>query len=355
MFTLLFFSLSYSFLSPSINECRLDFLCQTSLSCIFSQYRHKMHLRSKFSMMLAFEIPAICFSIIIFAYFALNRTVRAKVQNHGWFVLLVVNFIQLVIDLPMPMSYYYLDKIFPASNAYCVWWTWCEFSLNTIGLFLMAWISVERHILIFHSHAIFQVRLKKWMYHFVPIAICLIWTPLFYFVIIVISPYCTTEWDFDVVICGVPCYYIEKSVGQFNVVFNIAIPLLVILIANVVLIIRVSYEKISRHQTINWRSHRKMIFQLWTISSVYLAFWLPLMMTKFIQITFIPSFMIDHLDTIIFVVYFVPLFLPMVCLSILPGLVKKLIKCIQKPKLNRIGVTLRIVGERQAAPNITNR
>ncbi|UJR24164.1 hypothetical protein I4U23_027130 [Adineta vaga] len=301
-----------------------------------------MYSTSKFSILLAFEIPAIIFSIIIFAYFAVNRTARTKVQNHGWLVLLIVSFIQVIINLPMPISYYYLGRVVPASDTYCAWWTWFEFSLNTIGIFLMAWISIERHIFVFYSNAIFQGRFKKWICHFIPIIICLTWTPFFYFLVVVISPYCSQEWDFNVIICGVPCYYINKSVGQFNFLFNVAFPILIILIVNVLLVIRVNYEKISHHQKINWRNHRKMILQLWTISSIYLLCWLPLMITKFVQITVMPTFMVDHLDIFLFAVYLVPLLLPM------------------KRNQNIVGVTLigvptRIVGRRQIVFNMTNR
>ncbi|CAF3309515.1 unnamed protein product [Rotaria socialis] len=144
------------------------------------------------------------FSILIIAYFARNHEVRSKFKNHGWFVLIIVNFTQLLLDLPMPMNYYRMGTVWPASNEYCVWWTWCEFSLNTIGLFLMAWVLVERYVLIFHPHAMIQSRWKKWIFHFTPIILSLIWAPTLYLVLVVISPYCTNEWDFGSVNCGIP-------------------------------------------------------------------------------------------------------------------------------------------------------
>ncbi|CAF1334183.1 unnamed protein product [Adineta ricciae] len=311
-----------------------------------------MQSASKFSILLALEIPAIFFSIIIFVYFAANRMARSKFQNHGWLVLVTISFIQIVIDLPMPMSFYYVGRVIPASDLYCVWWTWSEFSLNTIGIFLMAWISVERYIFIFYSHTIFQGRFKKWMYHFIPIGICLCWTPFFYCLVVIISPYCSQTWSFDLIICGVPCYYIKKSVGEFNFLFNVALPVSVIFLVNLLLLIRVNYEKISRHRRINWRNHRKMILQLWIISSIYLICWLPLMITKFVQITVMPTLMVDYLDIILFNVYLVPLFLPMVCLSTLPKLVRKLTRFIHERNRNKVGVTIvigvhqRIGGER---------
>jgi hypothetical protein len=94
----------------------------------------------------------------------------------------------------------------------------------------------------------------------------------------------------------------------------------------------------SRHRVINWRRHRKMVLQLWIVSSLYMAFWLPMTITQLIQITVMPSFMIDQLETILYVVYFIPIFLPMICLSALPELVKIIINIIPPTNLNAIGV-----------------
>ncbi|CAF1490035.1 unnamed protein product [Adineta steineri] len=211
----------------------------------------------------------------------------------------------------MPMSYYYLNYIWPSTNAYCVWWTWCEFSLSTIGLYLMAWISIERHLLIFHEHTIFQVRWKKWIFHFIPIAFSLMWAPLFFLFLVVIHPFCTNVWIFNLPLCGFPCYAENKILHKFDFIFNILFPILIIMLANVTLIIRVLYQKMSRQRVINWRRHLKMMLQLWIVSSLYMGFWLPLVITLFIEMTTQPLFMINQLETMQFAPYFVPLFLPM--------------------------------------------
>ncbi|CAF1297473.1 unnamed protein product [Adineta steineri] len=293
----------------------------------------------KFILILTFEIPAIFVSILIFLHFAVHHESRSKLKNHGWFILLLVNFIQLTVDLPMPMSFYYINRIWPKTNAYCVWWTWFEFSLNTIGLFLMSWISIQRHLFIFYPQTIFGNTSKKWILHILPIILCLSWTPLFYFMIVVLSPYCVTIWDFNSVICGIPCYFTANFIGQFDFIFNIAFPVMIIMFANVTLIIRVIYQKRSRHQTIHRQRHRRMVLQLWIVSSLYMACWLPMTITQLIQITLMPSFMIDQLETILFIVYFTPLLLPIICLSVLPELLTKIRSFIRKStRDNRVHV-----------------
>ncbi|CAF3689020.1 unnamed protein product [Rotaria sp. Silwood1] len=304
--------------------------------------------------MLIFEIPAITVAIVIFIHIALNRANRSKIKNHGWLILIIVNLFQLLIDLPMPMSYYYLETVWPAFYQYCIWWTWCEFSVNAIGLFLMTWISIERHVIIFQPNTILQKPWKKWMFHFIPLILCLIYTPTLYFVLIVISPYCNTLWDFNYISCGSPCYFTTNFLGQFDFIFNVALPVFVIALANLSLLSRVIYQKMSHNQIIRWRNHRKMVIQLWIISSLYMACWLPVTIVSLIQITVIPSFMADQMDVISFSIYLIPLFLPIICLSTFPDLIQKIVNTIGIRGRNIIGIANITRTVEQTATN-TNR
>jgi len=98
-----------------------------------------------------------------------------------------------------------------------------------------------------------------------------------------------------------------------------------------------------------------MILQLWIVSSLYLGFWLPVVITELIQITVLPSFMIDQLETMLFFIYFIPLFLPMICLSTLPELMKKIMNIFALQQLNVIGVVSHNREERQKGTIAVNR
>ena len=300
-----------------------------------------MERQIKFILLLIFQIPAIFISILIFLYFAFNRTARSKPKNHIWIILLIVNFFYLVTDLPMSMSYLYQGKVWPEENAYCVWWTWYEFSLDALGLYLMAWASIERHFFVFHSHTIMRVRWKIWILHFIPIFLCFIWILAFHFVFIVISPTCINTWTFDENMCGIACFFTDDNgvYGMVEFMVNVVFPLAMITFANIALIVRVIYQKVSHHQLVNWRRHRKMTFQLWLISSLYLAFWLPFTLSKLIQYTIMPTFFLDQYDTMLFILYFIPLLLPIVCLNTYPELLKKIRGIVRRrTRRNRIGI-----------------
>ncbi|CAF0934147.1 unnamed protein product [Rotaria sp. Silwood1] len=281
----------------------------------------------KFAVLLALQIPSILVSLTIFIYFGYNHTALVKYHNHSILILLLINFFQVISDLPMPMSFFHLNGIVqPATSAYCTWWTWYEFSLNTTNGFIMAWISIERHLLIFHSYFIRNIGIRKRrLLQIVPLVFCCIWGPLYYTYAIIISSMCTNTRYFDSLLCGMPCY-LFTSWGTFDLFFDVIFPVLTIFIFNLALFVRVIQQKLIAAGPIrnNWRRQRKMAFQLGIISFVYLAVWIPLSIAQLGQIYIDSNFLFTQLDTFNFLVYIVPLVLPMVCLMSMPELIKKL-------------------------------
>ena len=280
---------------------------------------------TRFAILISFEIPSILISLVIFIYFAVDRRTRAR-RNHSILLLLTINFFQVLTDLPMPISYFRLKGfVQPATSAYCIWWTWYEFSLNTINGWLMAWISIERHLLIFHSHSIQNLApWKQKLLHTAPLISCTVWGPLYYLLTIVISPVCTNQWRYDSLLCGLPCYLLTNF-GTFDLFFDIIIPVSIIFLSNLALFLRIVYRNtigLGRIRNRN-RRHRKMAFQLGLISFVYLVVWMPLSILQLGLIYVSPTFLLDYFDISNFLVYIVPLILPMIYLMSLPELWKK--------------------------------
>ncbi|CAF1198631.1 unnamed protein product [Adineta ricciae] len=238
----------------------------------------------------------------------------------------------------MPISFYYLERIWPATNTYCVWWNWYEYSSNTAGVILMAWASIERYFFIFYPRFLLGEWWKKWCFHFIPIYLCILWPSSWYFAVSVISPGCVNVWQFDQVICGVPCFTMIYGgiLGVLHLLLNIMIPIFVIVATNIALISRVICEKFARRQIVNWPRQRRMAFQLWFVSSLYMTGWLPLTFTGLVQFTGRPTFMMEHLSNIYFALYFVPLLLPIVCLCLFPDVVKITRELLKRRRINRV-------------------
>ncbi|CAF1987678.1 unnamed protein product [Rotaria magnacalcarata] len=272
---------------------------------------------TKFAILIAFEIPSILVSILIFVHFGWNRNTPIKNHNHSILVLLVVNFVQVTTDIPMPMDFYRLDGIVqPATSTYCTWWIWYEFSLNIINSYLMEWISIERHLLIFHSSFLRNLGAKKRrLLRIIPLVLCIIWPPIYYCIVVIISPMCENTRYFNSLLCGMPCY-LRTNWGTFDLFFNIIFPVLIISIFNLTLVVRVTNQSlmvVGRVQN-NLRKQRKLTLQLGMISFVYLAVWIPLSIAQLGQIYTGPNYLLAQSDTFNFLVYLVPLVLPIVCL-----------------------------------------
>lgn len=201
----------------------------------------------------------------------------------------------------------------------------------------MLWASIERHIIIF-SQTIFQIRWKRIAFHYVPLSVAILY-PLISYIYLIFIYDCVNHWDYRELLCTAPCFYDNKFLGSMDWLFNIIIPAFAIVIFNVLLIIRVIYRSKGVRQNLDRiKKNRKMTIQLFAISSLFLVFWLPIAVTGLIQQFFSPTFLIDvQFNVFFYLIYFIQLLLPMICLFSLPDLKKTLLtKIIRWRRRNRI-------------------
>lgn len=183
----------------------------------------------------------------------------------------------------------------------------------------MFWASIERHLIIF-SHTIFQIQCKRIIFHYLPLIISIFYTPICYTCLIFLYN-CVNNWNYYELLCTAPCYSQNRILGSFDWLINMIIPAFSIAIANLILIIRVTFRSnrliTNRSRT---KKNRKMTLQLLLISSLFLIFWLPIAITGLIQQFISPTFLIDFQFNIFFyLIYFIQLLLPFVCLICLPN------------------------------------
>jgi hypothetical protein len=190
---------------------------------------------------------------------------------------------------------------------------------------LVFWATIERHIIIF-SNLIFQTPWKRITFHYLPLSIAILYTPIWYGYLIFIYN-CVNNWDYNQLLCTSPCFYQNKIIGIIDWLFNIIIPVFSIVLTNIILIIRVIFRSNRLIDNIErTKKNRKMTIQLLTISSLFLIFWLPIAITGLIQQFFSPTFLIDiQFNIFFYLIYFIQLFLPFICFISLPEL-KKIIK-----------------------------
>jgi hypothetical protein len=150
----------------------------------------------KFWILLIFSIPSIICSILILIYFYQQRH-HILLYHHLTLVLIIISFLQMTTNIPFVMSYYHSSTVILASNAFCIWWNWWEYSLNGILLFIMAWGSIERHLLIFHWTTM-NTRRKRILFHLGSMLLAGLYPLIFYFIVLVLNP-CKNQWNYDAV------------------------------------------------------------------------------------------------------------------------------------------------------------
>ncbi|CAF0964863.1 unnamed protein product [Adineta ricciae] len=272
----------------------------------------------KFIILITLQIPGILLMIFIFLFFTLHPYTLKKLQNQALFILLITNSIRLIGTMPMPIDFYRRGYIFLATSAYCTCWTFLEYSLAVIGEYLMATISVQRHVTIFHPN-IFQTFKKSILFFYLPLAFSVAYPIIFYVYAVLLYPCDGAQWDYSIIACGyMNCYYNNNKLAVFDWVVHNILPIVVIILANVTLITRVIVGKLRRNQAIHWRQQRTMTLQLLSISSLYVVAWSPTIIVGLIQQATSINFGDVQAAYITDLIYLSCLLLPWVCLGQLP-------------------------------------
>ncbi|CAF1165629.1 unnamed protein product [Adineta ricciae] len=181
----------------------------------------------------------------------------------------------------------------------------------------MAFASIERHWLIFYPKFIDNPR-RKFLFHYCPLAFCFFYPFMFYVSAIFIHQ-CQPYYDYNVLTCLWPCYFLNRIWASVDQYFNTYAPLLSIPIFCSALYLRVFLQKRTmKQQAFKWCRDKKMILQLWAISSLYLAVWMPMQICIFINVYWDPLFLLQaQIDYMYLLPYFLHLIYPFFLLIIL--------------------------------------
>ena len=244
---------------------------------------HANHI--KFGVLVVLQAVSIpCFLYVFFQFYR-QRQLRQSLSCHIMLLLLINSFLFVTIALPLTEVYLYRSYVSPASVTFCNFWNWFHYSLNITNIFLMAFASIEQHWLIFYPAFIRHIG-KKVLFHFCPIAFCLLYPTMFYFILILVHS-CRVSYNFDLLLCKWPCFYRSKFFTQFDLYFNNYTPLIVIPVFCAILYVRVFIKKRSlKLEAFKWKRDKKMIIKLWAISSLYLGMWMPLQLLGIINLYF---------------------------------------------------------------------
>lgn len=265
-----------------------------------------------------------CYLFVIY-HLAVKKDARKLLHNHAIVVMLIFNFIHLTIYVSILMNFLMYGYMSFMTPALCLVEQYVDYGIWFGAIFLMVWISIERHILIFHSTLITTTR-GRFLFHYLPLTAFTLYAPVLYFYFIFIYP-CKPTYDATSDLCGGLCY--RRTVPAWYIWYesfvNYTIPILLIAVLGIFLILRVISQKHRSRQAFRWRRYRKMVFQLLLMLSVYLICDLPYIVIIIVRWSGIPTFGSNVLTPYISHLTYVPaIILPYAILLTLPELKQKL-------------------------------
>ncbi|CAF1183361.1 unnamed protein product [Adineta ricciae] len=278
----------------------------------------------QFWLFLVFVIPSILCSIFTIYHLLMNRTLRNALNNHVVIIILILSLIFDLTDVVWLIDYFRTGTASLSTYAFCLIWTYMDFSLFATVIILVAWASIERHILIFHKRLV-ATRMKRFVFHYLPMSIFTIYPLSYYFAMFYILP-CNITPDYTQSRCGLAyCAFSSASNGKWNGIANNIVPIFIIVMFNLALIARIWYTKYRTGQRFQWKNYRKLAGQLLAISSIFFIFIFPPMLLYTAYSIGLPfDFATDYYIVSLFLTYFGALLVPVVCAVSLSELRTKL-------------------------------
>lgn len=265
-------------------------------------------------------VPSIIVSIFNLYHLLSSRALRTAINNHAIILLLWFGLILELTDVTWLIYFYFNNIVLSQTPAFCLAWVFLGVGIFSSISILMAWASIERHIIIFHQKLVATAR-TRFIFHYFPLAIAIIWPLVFYCVMLLILP------------CANPYYYNRKQCSRYGCIIlysNIALmdsiahyimPAFVTVTFSVALLARVIYKRYRFRGRIDWRNYRKMAGQLLPISALYILLQLP-PMTMYAAYSggLARTVAADYYTDSLFFNYWVVLFTPFVSIFSLPDL-----------------------------------
>ncbi len=274
----------------------------------------------RFWLLLIPLIPSIIVSIFNLYHLLRSRTLRTALHNHVIILLLLCGLFAELTTIVLLLHLYRTGTVLSSTREFCLAWCLVNlFGVISVGL-LMAWASIERHILIFHSRW-FATKTKLLFFHFLPLAICILWPVAFYLVVYLTRP-CDSPPDYTAPVCNLYlCLFLSPKIGLFDSIVHYIMPTFIVVLFSIGLLIRVLYQKHSMRQKIEWRNYKKMAVQFLPISALYLLISFPPMILYTAYSAGLPSYVAaDYFLDGSFFFYWVVIFTPFVSVLSLPEL-----------------------------------
>ncbi|CAF0747768.1 unnamed protein product [Rotaria sp. Silwood1] len=286
----------------------------------------------RFWLLMIFEVPSVACSMILLYYLLIDRRLRHSLGNHVIIVLLIIGLFSQLIDIPFYLNYLRINYVWPSTTISCLIWWFAATGISNLTNIVMAWASIERHILVFHERWL-STKKKRLFIHYFPLLTIVLYGFIYYIIILSIFS-CENMYAYELDWCLYPCYYNSASLAMYDTIANSIIPTPIITIFSIALIIRVIKQKHTLHRRFHWRKYRRMAIQILSITALFLLFNFPMTSLVLAHVCGLPNGSTGQFEFYAYYLYhFVSLLMPFVCLGSLPEIRKKMKRL---PRLQRM-------------------
>ena len=293
----------------------------------------------RFWLLLIFDVSAILASLVILTHLFSTSHARSALHNHTMIVLLILGLLFQLIDITWYLDFIQRGIVSPSTPLHCLVWWFIDLGIYNTSSLIVAWMSVERHILVFHDRWVVSHR-QRILFHYLPLFSILIYATIYYIWLIFFPP-CQHEYVYTLPVCSAtPCHLLDPILGRWEMGVHGCLSTLIIACSSIGLLIRVIIQKYRQNQVFQWRKYRKMIIQLFSVSLLYLIFNLPAMLI-WLRLTWTtPTYAVVQAQLItFFLTYWVMMLLPIVALTSLADLRNKIKNLFRRRRDNQIMVT----------------
>ncbi|CAF4142997.1 unnamed protein product [Rotaria sp. Silwood2] len=270
-------------------------------------------------------LSILCCCFVLF-YLLIDRTLRTELHNHVIIVLLFICLFYESICIPFIVYNYYFDTSWETRSISYRFWSSIDIVLNRSQLIILAWATIERHILIFHGHWLLTKE-KRFYIHYLPIIILIVYCLVWYCLFILFSSCFNINNQSNSNVISYLCMLNHRNIKHFDLICHQIIPSFIIIILSIVLLLRVRWQKTSFYQSADWTKQRRMIVQILSISMLYFLFYGPWILVMIcVQFSSLKKIALNIMTYAFFFSDYFIFLLPFVCYASLPEVQLKLKK-----------------------------
>lgn len=250
-----------------------------------------------------------------------KRSNICNLPNHLILCLLIVSTWLISIDLISTQVYYWSEYVPIQTDWACRFYNVSFFTASNLNRMFMAFMSIERHFLVFRPQ-LYHRRRFRYLLHYFPVIFLISWSLIYSIVTDVFLTCPQIRFRYNRFLCGYTCSVLVPNTLRIYVWIQVFLPTIITTLACTLLPIRFLLKK-SKLQRLEWRRARRMIVQMSTIAATYTLCWFPytillqLISTNYVLLNdyYISRYMI-------FDVYVPSLLTPFICFHVIFGKVK---------------------------------